>query len=101
LIGWSSKKGGWPYAPKQGTEHKSHADMREETKKENENWTYSTHLIDENAEGPPVDRLGVTSADNDLRGKILRSPAQRPAYVRAEQESGRSRDGWDGETRTF
>ena len=34
-------------------------------------WQASQHLVQENAEGPPIDRLGVAAASEEFWGKIL------------------------------
>mmetsp|Transcript_5636 Transcript_5636/g.19155 ORF Transcript_5636/g.19155 Transcript_5636/m.19155 type:complete len:272 (-) Transcript_5636:356-1171(-) len=39
------------------------------------------HLEDEDARGPPVHRLAVPLAQDDLRGEVLRGAAQRPCPV--------------------
>ena len=42
------------------------------------------HLVDENAECPPVDRLVVSFALNYLRRQVLGRPAQRPRTVHSQ-----------------
>jgi hypothetical protein len=39
------------------------------------------HLVDEHAKGPPVNRPAVSAAQNNLRRKILRSPAKGPCHI--------------------
>ena len=39
------------------------------------------HLVDEDAEGPPVHRLVVALGLDDLWGQVLRGPAQGPGPV--------------------
>jgi hypothetical protein len=49
---------------------------------------YRAHLMDEDAEGPPVDSAVVPLAQNDLGRKVLGRAAQRPVDVSRREVIG-------------
>lgn len=52
-------------------------------------WVIAKHqLEDDDAEGPPVNRQGLTSALVDLRGHVLRSAATRPPHLALVESFG-------------
>ena len=48
---------------------------------------YRAHLVDEDAQSPPVDSLRVALAEDDLRRKILGCTTERPETPRQARQS--------------